>query len=78
MKRPGTESWQGYWTTKIGWAESGTILVRGYRAEALIRATGIDFRIGGELAGMSRGERRHIASVGRRKIRHHPLIKRED
>ena len=38
MKRPGTESWQGYWTTKIGWAESGTILVRGYRAEALIRA----------------------------------------
>lgn len=30
--------WEGYWTTKVGWAEAGTILVRGYRAEALIRA----------------------------------------
>jgi citrate synthase len=31
------DPWQAYWTTKIGWAEEGRILVRGYRAEALIR-----------------------------------------
>ncbi len=30
-------AWDGYWTTKIGWAAEGKILVRGYRAEALIR-----------------------------------------
>jgi citryl-CoA lyase len=29
--------WDGYWTTKIGWAAEGKILVRGYRAEELIR-----------------------------------------
>lgn len=38
MKKPASASWQGYWTTKIGWADAGTILVRGYRAEDLIRA----------------------------------------
>jgi citrate synthase len=32
------DSWQGYWTTRIGWAEEGKILVRGYRAEELIRS----------------------------------------
>jgi len=30
-------AWDGYWTTKIGWAAEGRILVRGYRAEELIR-----------------------------------------
>ncbi len=29
--------WDGYWTTKVGWAAQGRILVRGYRAEELIR-----------------------------------------
>jgi citrate synthase len=29
--------WDGYWTTKVGWASEGKILVRGYRAEELIR-----------------------------------------
>jgi citrate synthase len=29
--------WDGYWTTRIGWASQGKILVRGYRAEDLIR-----------------------------------------
>lgn len=29
--------WRDYWSTRIGWARQGTILVRGYRAEALIR-----------------------------------------
>ncbi|MBI4627826.1 MAG: hypothetical protein HY729_03870 [Candidatus Rokubacteria bacterium] len=38
MKKAAADPWQGYWTTKIGWAEAGTILVRGYRAEELIRA----------------------------------------
>ncbi|MBI4246261.1 MAG: hypothetical protein HY614_03645 [Candidatus Rokubacteria bacterium] len=38
MRKPPASPWQGYWTTKIGWAEAGTILVRGYRAEELIRA----------------------------------------
>jgi citrate synthase len=38
VKKPRAGSWQGYWTTKIGWAEKGAILVRGYRAEELIRA----------------------------------------
>lgn len=28
--------WDGYWTTKVGWADEGRILVRGYRAEDLI------------------------------------------
>jgi len=32
------DPWLGHWTTKVGWAEAGTILVRGYRAEELIRA----------------------------------------
>lgn len=31
------DPWRGYWTTRIGWAAEGRILVRGYRAEALIR-----------------------------------------
>ena len=30
-------AWDGYWTTKIGWAAEGRITVRGYRAEELIR-----------------------------------------
>lgn len=30
-------AWDGYWTTKIGWAAEGKIIVRGYRAEELIR-----------------------------------------
>lgn len=38
MKKRAGSPWQGYWTTKIGWADEGTILVRGYRAEELIRA----------------------------------------
>ncbi|MBI2159548.1 MAG: hypothetical protein HYU25_04005 [Candidatus Rokubacteria bacterium] len=38
MRKARAHSWQGYWTTKIGWAEAGKILVRGYRAEELIRA----------------------------------------
>ncbi|MBM3554191.1 MAG: hypothetical protein FJX47_01380 [Alphaproteobacteria bacterium] len=29
--------WDGYWTTKVGWAGEGKILVRGYPAEDLIR-----------------------------------------
>ncbi|MBI4590436.1 MAG: hypothetical protein HY725_16525 [Candidatus Rokubacteria bacterium] len=33
----GGDSWEGYWTTKVGWASQGKILVRGYRAEELIR-----------------------------------------
>ena len=37
MKKARAGSWEGYWTTKIGWAEAGKILVRGYRAEELIR-----------------------------------------
>jgi citrate synthase len=37
VKKAPAGSWQGYWTTKIGWAEAGKILVRGYRAEELIR-----------------------------------------
>jgi citrate synthase len=37
VKKARADSWQGYWTTKIGWAEAGKILVRGYRAEELIR-----------------------------------------
>ena len=37
MKKAAADPWQGYWTTKIGWAEAGKILVRGYRAEELIR-----------------------------------------
>ena len=36
MKRS-RRAWDGYWTTKIGWAAEGRILVRGYRAEELIR-----------------------------------------
>jgi len=35
--KPPPDSWDGYWTTKIGWASQGKILVRGYRAEELIR-----------------------------------------
>jgi hypothetical protein len=31
------DGFDGYWTTKIGWASKGRIVVRGYRAEALIR-----------------------------------------
>lgn len=31
------DPWDRYWTTKIAWAEEGRILVRGYRAEDLIR-----------------------------------------
>jgi citryl-CoA lyase len=31
------DGFDGYWTTKVGWASPGTILVRGYRAEDLIR-----------------------------------------
>ncbi len=38
MKKTHADPWQNYWTTKIGWAEKGKILVRGYRAEELIRA----------------------------------------
>ena len=38
MKKTAADPWLGYWTTKIGWAEAGKILVRGYRAEELIRA----------------------------------------
>jgi len=38
VKKPPVDPWLGYWTTKVGWAEAGTILVRGYRAEELIRA----------------------------------------
>jgi len=34
-------AWDGYWTTKVGWASEGKILVRGYRAEELIRT--LDF-----------------------------------
>ncbi|OGK82037.1 MAG: hypothetical protein A2X52_09600 [Candidatus Rokubacteria bacterium GWC2_70_16] len=30
-------AWDGYWTTKVGWAAEGKIIVRGYRAEELIR-----------------------------------------
>ena len=33
---PPTDPWEGYWTTKIGSAGEGRILVRGYRAEELI------------------------------------------
>ena len=35
--KPDAQHWSGYWTTKIGWAGDGKILVRGYRAEELIR-----------------------------------------
>jgi citrate synthase len=31
-------SWKGYWSTKVGWASEGKIIVRGYRAEDLIRS----------------------------------------
>lgn len=31
------DAWAGYWTTRVGWASEGKILVRGYRAEELIR-----------------------------------------
>lgn len=31
------DRWDGYWTTRIGWASDGKILVRGYRVEELIR-----------------------------------------
>jgi citrate synthase len=34
---PPENPWEGYWTTKVGWASEGKILVRGYRAEELIR-----------------------------------------
>ena len=34
--KPPANPWEGYWTTKIGWAAEGKILVRGYRAEELI------------------------------------------
>lgn len=34
--RKQADPWAGYWTTKVGWAADGTILVRGYRAEELI------------------------------------------
>ncbi len=30
-------AWDGYWTTRVGWAAEGKIIVRGYRAEELIR-----------------------------------------
>jgi citrate synthase len=36
VRRPAAP-WDGYWTTKVGWASPGKILVRGYRAEELIR-----------------------------------------
>lgn len=38
MRKAAVDPWHDYWTTKIGWAEAGKILVRGYRAEELIRA----------------------------------------
>jgi citrate synthase len=34
------DPWAGYWTTRVGWAAEGRILVRGYRAEELIRRLG--------------------------------------
>ncbi len=35
--KPPANPWEAYWTTKVGWAAEGKILVRGYRAEELIR-----------------------------------------